>query len=109
MHIHHVACVVISHADVAAQGFVEAEMIEGVFSGEVWCAEIEIPIGDKDLEILVEGHGLAQCFSDVDILILEIFVRPIHPHFFAEDLIRLVCFKFQFGADVIIECCCVWA
>ena len=54
--IHHVACVVVSHADVAAQRFVEAEMMEGLFGGEVGRAEIEVAVGDKDLEVFIEGH-----------------------------------------------------
>ena len=54
--VHHVPGFVIAHADIAAQGLVEGEMIESVFGGEVRRAEIVVAVGDEDLEIFVEGH-----------------------------------------------------
>jgi hypothetical protein len=107
--VHHVARFVIGHADVLAKRGIEAEMVEGVFGGEVGRAEIVVAVGDEDLEIFIEVHGAAQSFSDIDILIFEIAVRPLPPNFFAENFVRGVGFKFEFGADVIIERRSVWA
>src|SRR5689334_24533076 len=97
------ACVVISHADVAAQVFMEAQMVESIFSCKIRRAEVEISIGNKDFKMVVVRHGLAQSLCNVDIAILKFRERPIARYFFAQDLIRNVGFEFEFSADVIIE------
>jgi hypothetical protein len=95
MDVHHVAGFVVAHCEVAVQGLVQAEVIEGVFGSEVGCAQIAVAVGDENLEMRVDRHGFSQDLAYVNVAVLEFGKRPGVDKLTVENLVRQIRLEFQ--------------